>query len=78
MIMKLYFVCTQNRLIEAILMSTLNIPLSCRRSKKKPKLIIVICFLTCAMINPQWLEYISMVPKMFELVRFYCIFRPYK
>ena len=38
--MKLYVVCIhQNRLIEAILMSTLNIPLLCRRSKKLPLII---------------------------------------
>ena len=44
-IMELYVVCShQNRLIEAILMSTLNIQSLCRKSKRFPK-IIVICFL---------------------------------
>ena len=36
-IMNMYVVCTQqNRLIEAILMSTHNIPLYHRRSKRRP------------------------------------------
>ena len=34
--MELYVACTQNRLIEAILMSTLNIQLLCRKSKRFP------------------------------------------
>ena len=36
-LIKLYVVCVhKNRLIEAILMSTLNIQLLCRQSKKNP------------------------------------------
>ena len=45
-IMKLYVVWThKNRLVEAILMSTLNIKLLCRKSKRFRK-IIALCFLT--------------------------------
>ena len=36
-------------------MSTPNIQLLCRKSKRFPK-IITVCFLTGAMVNPQWLE----------------------
>ena len=36
-------------------MITLNIPLFYRRSKRHPY-VIPICLLTCATINPQWLE----------------------
>ena len=45
-IMEWYVVCTHwNRPIEAIQMSTLNIQLLCRKSRKIPS-IIAICFLT--------------------------------
>ena len=56
-IVKFYVVCTHlNRLIEAILMSTLNIQLLCRKSKKKiPKLSPFASWLGI-IINPQWLE----------------------
>ena len=52
----LYVVCThQNHLIKAILMSTLNIQLLCRKSKRFPKLFLFASW-PGAMINPQWLE----------------------
>ena len=55
-ILKMYVVCThQNCLIEAILMSTLNIPFYYRRSKRHPY-ITSICLLPGTMIQPQWLE----------------------
>ena len=55
-IMELYVVCIhKNRLIEAILMSTLNIQSLCRQLKKFPKLSLFASW-TGAMINPQWLE----------------------
>ena len=55
-IMKLYVVCThQNRLIEAILMSTLNIPLLIEDRKDFPEL-LSFASLPRAMIIPQWLE----------------------
>ena len=56
-IVKLYVECThQNHLIKAILMSTLNIQLLCRKSKKKiPKLSPFASWLG-TIINPQWLE----------------------
>ena len=50
--MKLYVESTHlNRLIEAILMSTYNLSLLNRRSKKPP-----LASWLGAMINPQWLE----------------------
>ena len=55
-IIKLYVVCTHlNRLFEAILMSTLNIQLLCRRSIDFPELAIF-ASRTGAMINLHWLE----------------------
>ena len=54
--MKLYIVCThKNRLDEAILMSTNNIPLLKEGQKDFPKLSPFASW-HGAMINPQWLE----------------------
>ena len=55
-IMKLYAVYThKNRLIEAILMSTLSIQLLCRNRNDFPKLSMFVSW-PGAMITPQWLE----------------------
>ena len=61
----------------AILMSTLNIQLVYRKSKKFPKLSLFASW-PGAMIKPQWLEcpyleQISTVPKMFEQMKFDCM-----
>ena len=54
-IMEFYVVCTHlNRLIEAILIGTLNIQSLCRKSKRFPKLSLFASW-TGVMINPQWL-----------------------
>ena len=54
--MELYVVCThQNRLIEAILMSSLNNNHCVENRKDFPKLLLFTSW-TGAMINPQWLE----------------------
>ena len=45
----------KNRLIKAILTSTLNIQLLCRKSKKNPKLSIFASW-PGTMFNLQWLE----------------------
>ena len=74
--MKSYVVCTnQNRLIEAILMSTLNIPLL-SISKKNPKLSSCascpsVRLMLSGSIYP-YLEQISMIPKVYESLRFDC------
>ena len=56
--MKLYVVCThKNRLTEAILMGTLNMPLLSRSSKKtKQTKLSPFPFWPGVMINPQWLK----------------------
>ena len=78
LIIKVYVVCTHlNRLIEAILMSILNIQLLCRRSKKtflyyshlSPNLAL---WLTLSGSNYLCVEQISMVPKMFEPLKLNC------
>ena len=64
-------------LIEAILMNTFNIQLLCIKSKRCPKLSPFASW-SDAMINLQgsnyqYLEQISMIPKMFEPLKFDCI-----
>ena len=78
---EMYFVSTHyNRLIGAILMSTHKISLFYSRSKRHPY-IISIYLLPGAMVitlngsNYPYLEQSSMVPKMFEPVRFDCILK---
>ena len=72
-IIGLYVVCThQNRFIEAILMSALNIQSLCCKSKGFPYInaISFLNWLTLSCSNYPYLEQISMGPKMFEPLRF--------
>ena len=55
-----------------VLISTLNIQLLCRRSIDFPELAIFASRLG-AMINLHWLEHFSMVPKVYEPLKFDCI-----
>ena len=70
--------CVLIRIIEAILMSTLNIQLLRRKSKKKNTLNYryllpdLVPWLTLSGSNYPYLEQISMVPKMFEPLKFDC------
>ena len=79
-IMTLYVFCTHwNRLIEAILMSTLNIKLLSRKSKTKSLnyrylLPDLAPWLTLNGWNFPCLEQFSMVPKRFEPLEFDCIY----
>ena len=59
--------------IEAILMKTLNIPLLYRKSKTQISKLSIFASWPGTMINPQWLEQFSMVPKMSEPLKFDCI-----
>ena len=75
--------CELIRITSAILMSTLNIQLFCRKSKKKkiPKLSPFASWLS-TIINPQGsnhpcLEQFSVVPKMFEPSKFDCTKAPW-
>ena len=67
----MYNVCKLNRLVDAILMSTLNIPLFYIRLKRH-LYIIPICLLILALwitlsgLNYPYLAQISMLQKMFE------------
>ena len=69
---ELYVVCThKNRLIEAILMSTLNIPLLSKQSLSYRHLPPdVALWLTLSDSNYAYLEQIYMAPKMIVLLRF--------
>ena len=74
----MYVVFTHlNCFIEAILMSTRNIPVLYKRWESHPLIISIACW-PGVKINPQWLELpieqIYIVLKMFELLRFDCIY----
>ena len=78
-IMKLYVVCTHyNHLIEAILMSILNMPSLYRRYKNSLNnchfLPDLVPWLTPSASNYPYLEQIPMFLKMFEPLKFDCIF----
>ena len=74
--MKLYVVCNQNRLIEAIQMSVRNKPIYdyCLEDRKRVLNLSLTPFASWpgVIINPWWLEHISTVPKMFEPWMFDC------